>query len=291
MRDRWIRKPGNEHFLYISGTDERTVPLLQSPLLHAVPGIRHGFTTRAGGVSEGFLSTLNFSFKLEGDPERTLENFRRAAATFHVTPDRVVLSDQVHGDRIRVVTEADAGKGVTREKDYEGIDALVTNEPELLLTVVTADCVPILFADPEKRVIAAAHSGWRGTAKRIGEKTVRKMTEVFGCAPEDITAVIGPSICRDCYEVGADVAEVFQEQYKERAEELPMKAVPGTGPEPKYLLDLWELNRLILLDSGILPSHISVTDICTACNSERLFSHRATGGKRGLSAAMILLES
>lgn len=284
----FIRKKSDTSFWFREA--ENGLPLLISPLLDGLPGIRHAFTTRLGGVSEGHLASLNLSFKLEAMPERTLENFRRAAETFRLTPDRVVLSDQTHGDVIRVVTEEDAGKEVTRDKDYEGVDGLVTNVPGLLLMVVAADCVPILFADPEKRVIAAVHSGWRGTALSIGGKAVRKMTEVFGCDPKDVRVAIGPSICRTCYEVGSDVAGVFLERFQETAPRfLERKESPDPTAETKYLLDLWEANRLILESAGLRPENIFVTDVCTACNPGLLFSHRAGHGKKGLQGAMILL--
>ena len=285
----WIRKPGGETFRYESKGEG--IPLLTSPLLSGVPGIRHGFTTREGGVSEGIFSTLNLSFRLENDRDRTFENFRRVAAAFDLTPDRIVLSDQVHDDRIRIVTREDAGKGVTRPKDYEGIDGLVTNEPGLLLIVLAADCVPILLTDPVRRVIGAVHSGWRGTAVRIGETAMRLMSERFGSDPKDVFAAIGPSICQDCFEVSEDVAEKFREKYDASLmnELIRLGRVAERG-EQKYHVNLQRACMENFLEAGLKKQNISLPDICTACNKDYLFSHRASFGKRGNQAAVLMLR-
>ena len=284
--------------------EKDTFPVLTFAAWEDLPGVRHCFTTRAGGVSEGFLSSLNFRRDSYDTQENLLENYRRAALWFKTGPDRVVCAQQTHTANVRLVTEADAGKGVTRERDYTDVDGLITNVPGLVLFTSHADCVPLYFYDPVRRVIALSHSGWKGTAARIGAVTVRKMQEIFGCRPQNIHAAIGPSICSGCYEVSEDVAEAFRDCFgkdseavpavsradAEEKETIPQILARGRGPG-KYQLDLWAANERILLEAGITPEHLTVTNLCTCENSSELFSHRATGGKRGNQGAFLMLDT
>lgn len=280
---------------------KRTVPHADFPVLtfaswEELPGIRHCFTTRAGGVSEGYLASLNFRRDLYDAPENILENFRRVAGFFGRGPERIVCAQQTHTANVRIVTEDDAGKGVTRERDYTDVDGLLTDVPGLILFTSHADCVPLYFYDPVQRAIALSHSGWKGTVQRIGAVTVRKMREAFGCDPADIRAAIGPSICADCYEVSADVAEAFldcfgRDEIRIPAGRDPFPHILARGRHPqKYQLDLWQANARILREAGILPEHITITNLCTCENAAELFSHRATGGRRGLMGAFLMLE-
>jgi YfiH family protein len=259
---------------------------LTFPGLSGLAGFRHLITTRAGGVSEGIFSTMNLSFTRGDDPARVTENFRRVAAVMGTSIDRIVSTDQTHTVNLRRVTAADAGKGVTRERDYSDIDGILTDTPGIVLGGYFADCVPLLFFDPVKKAAGISHSGWRGTVKRMGEVTVRRFAEEFGSRPEDLRAAIGPSICRDCYEVSGDVAEAFE---KEFGDDARLMLTDGRKPG-KYQLDLWAANRYILEHAGVLPEHIEVTDICTCCNPELLFSHRASHGKRGNLGAFVMIE-
>lgn len=255
---------------------------LTAPLLEETGMVRHLFTTRQGGVSRGEFATMNLSFTRGDDPAAVLENYRRVAEALGAAPEDVVCTDQTHTANIRRVTAADRGKGVTREKDYQNVDGLLTDEPGIVLAVFSADCVPILFADPARRVIGAVHSGWRGTAGRIGGRMIERMVGEYGCKAEDIRAAIGPSICGDCYEVSKDVAEQFAAGFGQ--------AVRSGRTEGKYQLDLWQANREILLSAGLSEEHIFVTDLCTRCNAEWLFSHRACGERRGNMGAFICLS-
>lgn len=254
---------------------------LCAPLLEETGAVHHLFTTRMGGVSKGDYATMNLSFTRGDDPADVAENYRRAARFLGALPEDVVCTDQTHTANIRRVTEADKGKGVTAAKDYRDVDGLVTDRPGIVLAVFSADCVPILFADPKKRVIGAVHSGWRGTAGRIGAGMVDIMCSGYGCRAEDIRAAIGPSICADCYEVSADVAEQFAVGFGD--------AVRPGAAEGKFLLDLWRANEAVLTSAGLTKEHIFVTDICTRCNADKLFSHRACGERRGNMGAFIRL--
>ncbi len=260
-------------------------PLLTFPALSDTGIVKHGFTTRLGGVSEGIFSTLNLSFARGDDPEAVEENFRRTAEALDIDMDRIVCSHQTHTTNIRIVTEADAGKGVTVPRDYCDVDGMITNVQGLTLATFFADCVPLYFVDPVHLAIGMSHSGWKGTAARMGARTLEAMADAYDTRPEDVICAIGPSICQDCYEVSADVAEVFAQEFAGHEDEILIaRDTPG-----KYLLDLWRSNEIVLLDAGVRPEHISVTDICTCCNPELLFSHRASHGKRGNLGAFLCL--
>lgn len=252
----------------------------------AAAGVRHGFSTRMGGVSKGYLGTMNLSFTRGDREENVRENFRRIADAIGFREEQLVFSAQVHETKIRKVTAANRGEGITKET-APGIDGLATDEADVPLYTSYADCVPLLFYDPQKKVIAMAHSGWRGTAARIGAKMVHFMEKEYGSRAENIIAAVGPSICRKCYEVSEDVAQAFREAF--RPEQFPLLFdEKGQG---KYQLDLWEANRIILTEAGILPEHLDVTDLCTCCNHDKLFSHRASHGKRGNMGCFMCLNA
>lgn len=260
------------------------VEYLVFPKLEQTGVVSHLFSTRLGGVSTGHLGSMNLSYA-RGDKETNVdENFRRIARALGRSPEDFVCSDQTHTVNIRTVTRADAGKGVVRPRDYTDVDALVTDVPGLVLSTFYADCVPLYFVDPVKRAVGLAHSGWRGTAGRIGALTVRRMEEEYACRPQDIIAAVGPSICKDCYEIGGDVAEQFKKEFPDCGEFL------FPGREGKFQLDLWQANVRVLTEAGLLREHISVTDLCTCCNPDYLFSHRASGGKRGNLGAFLSLN-
>lgn len=230
---------------------------------------------------------MNLSFA-RGDVEADVrENYRRMGDALGIDMNRAVLSHQVHKTEIHIATEEDAGRGVLPDKErlFE-IDGLMTGEKNLPLITFFADCVPLIFYDPVKKVIATSHSGWKGTVGKIGAKTVAMMEEQMGCKREDILAVIGPSICQDCYEVSKDVAVEFENNFsKEQYEEMIIEKING-----KYQLDLWKANEFILLDAGIKKEHLAVTDLCTCCNPEFLFSHRASHGRRGNLSVILCLR-
>ena len=268
--------------------EKNHVPYIQFKNLSATGIVKHGFSTRKGGVSTGIFSSMNLNFKRGDDPDAVMENYRRMAAALNMRVEDMVLSDQTHTTNVRVITEEDRGKGILRPQDYSDVDGMITNVPGIVLVTSYADCVPLYFVDPVRKAIGLSHSGWKGTVGHIGQKTVWKMHEVYGSEPKDIVAAIGPSICQSCYEVSDDVAEAFRANFTadEAADILLDK---GNG---KYQLDLWKANWYVLTDAGILPEHLSVTDLCTACHPELLWSHRKTNGQRGgLSAFLSLIDT
>lgn len=260
-------------------------PLLHYPLLEQCGIVEHCFTTRIGGVSEGVCESLNLSFSRGDNPEAVMENYRRLSSTFGKTIDDFVCTEQTHTTTVLKVGKEEKGYGVTREKPYTDVDGLITNEPGVILSTFYADCVPLYFVDPVHKAIGLSHSGWRGTVGRMGQKTLEAMKEAFGTESKDVYAAIGPSICQDCYEISEDVAEHFYNEFRGHGEEILINK--GNG---KYHLDLWKTNEIVLLEAGILPEHLAVTNICTCCNSEVLFSHRASQGKRGNLGAFLMLK-
>lgn len=267
--------------------DGQELEYLTFPAFEESGMVKHLITTRLGGVSEGELATMNLSFTRGDREENVSENFRRIADVLGCNPEDMVASHQAHTVNIRHVTAADRGKGIVKPRDYDNIDGLITKEKETALATFYADCVPLLFLDPVHQAIGLAHSGWKGTVGRMGKHMVEAMEEAFGSKPSELLAAVGPSICRECYEVGEDVAEKFWQMFG--GKESCGSVVTQGKAEGKYQLDLWLANRMILEDAGIPEDRISVTDVCTCHNSEYLFSHRASSGHRGNLGVFLML--
>ena len=264
------------------------LPMVESPLFQRETGLQHGFSTRKGGVSKEHLASLNLSFSVEDAKENVLENFRRIGERFGKTPEDFVLSKQSHETKVLKVGTKDRGKGITKDRDYEGIDALITDEKGIILSCFSADCVPILFYDPIHKTVGACHSGWRGTKGKILQNVVEEMRKHFSSNPAEILIAIGPSICKEQYVVSEDLALSFLEDYPDLGEDTasPIQRIS----KDKFQLDLWDLNRRIALDSGIKEEYISISGYCTMENPELFFSHRYSQGKRGLQGAFICIQ-
>lgn len=266
--------------------ENRGVTYLSFPILEDTGLVSHAFSTRLGGVSKGDFATMNFSFTRGDDRDDVLENYRRMAAALGVDRERMVLTWQTHTTNVRRVTEEDEGKGIVRDRDYRDVDGLITDIPGITLVTFFADCVPLYFLDPVHKAIGLSHSGWRGTVKRMGQVTVDAMKEAFGTRPEDIIACIGPSICGNCYEVGEEVADEFADAFHEKYHDvILLKKQNG-----KYQLDLWKANEIVLKEAGIKGDNLAVTNICTYCNPQLLFSHRRTAERRGNLCAFLSLK-
>ena len=272
-----------ENMPHMNVRKNKGVTYLTWPEFEKIPGFVHGFSTRLGGVSEGIYSSMNLSFTRGDKEEAVRENYNRISAALGFSPEDIVTSDQTHTANVRVITAEDRGNGITKPRPYTDVDGMITNVPGLVLATFYADCVPIYFADPVHKAVGLSHSGWRGTAAGIGAVTVKELQKHYGTRPEDIYAAIGPSICQDCYEVSEDVILEFQKTF---SREL-WKDIFYRKENGKYQLNLWEANRQILLGAGILPEHISMPNLCTCCNPEFLYSHRASQGKRGNLGAFL----
>ncbi len=262
-----------------------SLPLLTFPSFTETGLVKHGFTTRAGGVSEGYLGSLNLSFSRGDREEAVRENFRRTAEALDVAEDSFVFTDQTHTVNLLRVGAEDAGKGLIKPRGWSDIDGFITDDPGLTLSAFFADCVPLYFLDPVRKAIGLSHSGWRGTANRMGKVTVEAMQKEFGSDPADLICGIGPCICGECYEIGPEVAEQFAEGFGERKEEILRDDHNG-----KFHLDLKKANRIILEEAGVRPEKISDSGICTCCHPDLLFSHRASNGKRGNLGAFLALK-
>lgn len=283
----WKRKE-KEHKLKIQ--EKNGVTYLTFPVLASTGLVKHSFSTRLGGVSEGKFSTMNFTFTRGDNPEHVKENYRRMGQVLEVDPNRMVLSYQTHTTNVRVVKEEDAGKGIVKERDYKDVDGLVTNVPGITLVTFYADCVPLYVVDPIHKAIGLSHSGWRGTVARMGQATLDRMQQEYGTRAEDVIVCIGPSICQDCFEVGQEVVLEFEKAFGRANTESMIDQKESQKEFKKYQLDLWKANELVFLDAGVKPENIHVTDICTHCNPALLFSHRSAGNERGNLAAFLALQ-
>ena len=242
--------------------------------------VRVGFSNRYGGVSEGCYASMNLRWHCDDSHEYVLENYKRITGALGIDYNDVVLSKQVHEDIVYAPKAEDKGNGILYENRFESADALITDKTDIALCVTAADCTPLFFLDPVQKVAALAHSGWRGTVKRIGAGTVRKMIDEYGSKPEDILVAIGPSIQIECFEVGDDVADLFINEFGENV-------VEKYGE--KYHVSMQRAIYKQLIEEGIKGDKIDDCGICTCCNSELLFSHRKTKGKRGNLGAFIQL--
>ena len=243
--------------------------------------VPHCFTTRLGGVSEGYLSSLNIGLHRGDDPKNVEENFCILADALGIQPEDFVLTKQIHSDIVVKVGRADRGKYMAEGASPE-CDALITNEPDLPLVVFTADCTPILLHDPVTGAVGAAHAGWRGTAMGIAGKAVDAMVREFGCEPKNIRAAIGPNISFCCFETDRDVPDAMVAALGEEA-----KAFIRPHGE-KYYVNLKEINALWLRRAGV--EQIEISDACTVCRPDVFWSHRVTRGQRGSQGAIIVCK-
>lgn len=263
------------------------VEYLTFPLLQETGIVKHLFSTRLGGISKGYFASMNLSLNGEEDTSIVLENYKRIAQVLDEPLDHFVKSRQTHTTNVRKVTAGDAGKGVIYPTDYQDVDGLITNVPGLVLSTTYADCVPLFFVDKKHGAIGLSHSGWKGTVNRMGRETLLAMKEAYGTEPEDVCCAIGPSICQSCYQVSEDVANAFLTEFANHGAD---ESLIYKENEEKYRLNLWRANEIVLQEAGVPKEQIQITDLCTCCNSEYLFSHRASGGKRGLLAAFLMLK-
>lgn len=263
---------------------------LTFPGLSATGVVSNVFSTRIGGVSTGKYAQANFSHTRGDDPVHVDENYRMISDIMghgHKLDD-FVCTFQTHTTNVRVVTEEDRGKGVCRDREYVDVDGLVTNVTGIILSTFHADCPPVYLVDPVKKAIGLCHSGWKGTLGEISKEAISIMSREYGTDPADIHAAVGPSVCIDCYEVSSDVAERFIDKFG-LDELMKNEAIIDKG-NGKYQLGLWNIIRLSLVNAGVKASNIEITDICTCCNPDYLFSHRVQHEERGNLAAFLCLN-
>lgn len=248
---------------------------------HFSGGVSHCFSTRLGGVSEGYLSSLNLGIHRGDLPKNVLENYRILGKSLGFSLQDIVFTRQLHTDVVEKVTKKNKGEGLFRPV-VTARDGLICDEPGVALTIFTADCTPILFYDPVRRAVGGAHAGWRGTASGIAKNTVDAMVREYGCDPKNIIAAIGPCISRCCFETHSDVPEAMLASMGPEAE----SAITPKGE--KFLVDLKVLNAIWLRRAGV--TQIEICKDCTACQPQRFWSHRITRGQRGSLANIIMLK-
>jgi YfiH family protein len=246
--------------------------------------VKHCFTTRQGGVSQGIYNNLNTSLIKSDTRENVLENLKRVCGAIEIDYTKLVFSDQVHGDTIRIITETDSGKGITKQSDIKNVDALITNVPGVPMITFYADCVPVFILDPVQKAVGLAHSGWKGTTLKIAVKTIEKMQEAYGTRPEDCLIGIGPSIEMKCFEIKEDAATLFKQGFDNW--EMFMKK----KDEEHYTADLWLAVKLMLMEQGVQEKNITISGLCTCCHEDLFFSHRRDKGKTGSLSAIIELK-
>lgn len=247
-------------------------------------GIKHFVSTRIGGNSQSLCCGLNLGFKTIDNPQTVIENRYILANSLNIPLANFVVPAQCHTDRIVVISEEDKGKGIFEKSTaLPETDAMITNIAEICLMVFSADCVSILLYDPIKKVIGAAHAGWKGTVNKIAQKTAKEMTRVFGSNPKDLIVGIGPSIGSCCYEIGKEVISAVELNFTNANQLIqPTK-------NDKAMFNLWEANKVQLTEIGILSENIEIAELCTYCNPELFFSHRFSNGNTGRFGAGIML--
>jgi uncharacterized protein, YfiH family len=249
--------------------------------------VNHCFSTRVGGVSEGKFKSLNLAYNRGDNRERVTENFKRICQDNDMDYTKMVFGKQIHDTKIKNVTTGDCGCGVAFESNIDGFDGYITNQPDVVLVTFHADCVPLFFVDTVKKVIGLSHSGWKGTVRKMVKATVKEMQTVFGCNPKDIVAAIGPSIGECCFQVDKPVVDEFLTEM-----EFASKYIRNDqNAEGKFKIDLWGINRELMIEAGILAKNIEVTEYCTMCHEDLFYSHRKMGEERGSLAAFLSLKS
>lgn len=260
------------------------VVYLTFPMFDKYKYIKHAFSTKIGGVSKNEFSSMNLNYGRGDSEQNVTENFHRFCLAAGFDFSTLTASSQDHHTFIRRVGAENRGVGIFKPKDIESVDGLITNDKNVTLVTYYADCVPLFFLDIKKQAIGLSHAGWRGTVLKIGEKTVNAMIKEFKSSPSDIIVGIGPSIGPCCFEVDAPVYNEFAKLHDIKPNEFITKKDGG-----KYMIDLWEANRRIIVNAGVPEENITVSKLCTKCNSDWLYSHRAQGSKRGGLAAMMCL--
>ena len=265
---------------------KNAVAYLTFPSLEKYSFINHAFSTRIGGVSSDEFTSMNLGWSRGDKEENVAKNYRRFCDAVGVEYETLVASKQDHGDYVLRVNRDDLGLGISKNHTIESVDALITNDPEVTLVTYFADCTPIFFLDPNKKVVALAHAGWRGTANKICKNVIDKMKNEFKSDAKDIICGVGPAIGQCCFEVDEEVCQKFKKLEKEVGGQF----IENLSIDGKYMIDLLEANKKILMHNGVQEENISVSDLCTKCNSDLLISHRQTNGKRGTMVAMIQIK-
>lgn len=260
--------------------EEGREAMLRFSNLDGLDFLNHGYTTRKGGFSREPYEGLNMGLFTKDEQSRVAQNHARAAQIFGYDLGEAIFSNQIHEDGIAVVDASFKGTAFWLGRRALGTDAMITNLPKRPLVAFFADCAGIFIADPVNRAVGIAHAGWKGTAKEIGRKTLQAMERTYGTRASDCLAAVGPSIGPCCFEVKWDVAEVFADLYGEAV-------VRKKEGKDRWMVDLWEANRLQLAKAGIDEKSIEVAGLCTSCRGDLFYSHRRDGAATGRMAGFV----
>lgn len=264
-------------------TASRIIPL-RSQLLSGVPGVIHGITHRVDGMGK---ADGNVSFSSPRDREDAWEMRQRWSAAIGIDAQHLAFTGITHGVDVLVATPEHAGAGAAPGSVQAGLaDALITDHPNVAVTVTHADCLSILIVDPENCAVAAIHAGWRGTVSDIAGTTITAMQTTYGSNPADLLVFLGPAIGGCCNEVGPEVTTAWREQARNLG---PLAELAVTQPGPKEHFDVPRANTLLLQRIGVQPEHIEIPAICTKCSTDDWFSHRGHGSGAGRQASIIML--
>jgi len=263
--------------------EENKFKYLTFSSLEKYTDLLHCFTTRLGGVSEGCFASMNLGMRTDDNVEHIYKNYEILSKSLSFNLYDMVKAYQTHTSNIKYATEEDKGKIYDETPGYVDIDGLITDKKNIALSTYHADCTPIFFYDPVKKIIGMAHAGWRGTIKNITGNMVQKFVAEFNSNPQDILAVIGPSLGQCCFEVDKDVAEIILSTNENYEKFMKIKGM-------KYHFDLWAINKYILLNEGLREENIEISGLCTKCNNDLFFSHRGQKGKRGLMSGIIMMK-
>ncbi|MFC6331351.1 peptidoglycan editing factor PgeF [Paenibacillus septentrionalis] len=268
---------------------EETHMLLLPQWMKQYKQLTAGFTTRKGGVSKAPFHSFNIGLHVQDEPDDVLANRKKLAESVGMSFEAWTSGEQIHGNQIAIVTSKERGRGRASMQDaIIGVDGLVTNEKDVLLTSFYADCVPLYFWDAEHHVIGLAHAGWKGTVTAIAREMIEVMSQHYGTKPEQLQCAIGPSIGACCYEVNHVVIDRVVGLWEElELPEVILESVFLNKREGKAHINLKEINRQIMIKAGILPSHIEISERCTGCQHDLFYSHRMENGKTGRMASWI----
>ncbi len=261
--------------------EKNGIPFFQASFPASGGRLSNGFFTRRGGVSRSPYDSLNVGPLSDDEPAHRQENLRRISSVLPESLGTLVAARQAHGARVVRVVHENTSRSIFTSDDPFHADALTTDREGIWLGILTADCLPVLFFDPCRRAIGAAHAGWRGTRQRIAARTLQEMTRRYGSRPEDVWVALGPAIGPCCYQVGDEVAQIFLKDYGPHEPSIRLE------PPGRWTLDLVGINRRQLLENGVAGERILCTRLCTRCHGDLFFSVRAQGEPTGRQISAI----
>jgi len=255
-----------------------------SPIYDELSWLNNGFSTRLGGVSEGVCSSMNFAYNGHDSEENVYKNYQIFCNATGINIDKIFTTKQVHSNTVVKLDENHVFRSISKPGcDFPSVDGVITNVPDATLFAFSADCSLIQLVDPVNKAIGLCHSGWRGTVGRISDSAIKMMGESYGTNPSEVIATIGPSICPECFEVEWDMIEEARKGFSER----DYDKIYYKKNDVKYQFNLWEANRIVLLEAGVKADNIFMPNLCTKCNPNTMFSHRNMGLNRGTLIAFL----